>query len=145
MSDEVTNADLDLSDVSLERPLIDNQTVLCTTGNVKIEKSDDGQSQRVVIPLTLEAPVSCTKGNTLHVGFQVTDSILITPTGGLTMEIIKEKLARFQVAVLGLDRPKPFNAAECSGKRVLVAFAAEADKKDSSIIRQRVKKYIKAS
>lgn len=133
------NIDLDLSNVDLSRPLIDNQVKRCVTGNVTIEEKDG--KRNLVIPLTLEEPATGTGGREIQVGFVHTDRILLTPTGGLTEQMIKEKVARFQVAALGLKEPKPFNAAECSGKTVLVTFKTRPDKQDTEKLYQDVARY----
>lgn len=145
MSD-IDNADLDLSGVSLSRPLIDKQTLLCRTGEVKWETSEDGRFKNLVVPLTLEESAKSTKDEDIHIGFQHTDRILATPTGGLTLDMIKEKLARFQVAVLKLDKPEAFgDVSRYSGQLVKVAFKIRQDKNDPEKQYQDVAKFVKAS
>ncbi len=146
MSEEVLdNLDIDLSAVDLSRPLIDNQVVLCRTGEVKIEVNDSKQ-RRLVIPLTLEEPTTSTSGKPVNVGFQVTHSILITPTGGLTQERINEELAKFQMAVLKLEKPTQFGALEqYRNQLVRVKFATRPDRHDPTKLYQDAKAFIKAS
>lgn len=144
MSELLDNLDIDLSAVDLTRPLIDNQVVLVRTGEVKIETNDNGQ-KRLVVPLTLEEPATATNGRPVNVGFQVTHSFLITPTGKLTQERINEELAKFQVAVLKLDRPQPFGAlSQYRNQLVKVKFSTRADRDDASRVFQDVKAFIKA-
>lgn len=145
MSEMIDNLDIDLSAVDLTRPIIDNQVVLCRTGEVKIETNGSGQ-RRFVVPLTLEEPSTSTSGKPVNVGFVVTHSFLITPTGKLTQERINEELAKFQVAVLKLERPQPFGAlSQYRNQLVKVKFASRADRDDASRIFQDVKAWIKAS
>lgn len=141
MDETIDNIDLDLSLVELERPLLNNVVPLCTIGEAKIE-TKEGKS-RFVIPLQLEEAVVATNGKEVHPGFQVTDSIFMTPTGSLTQEIVNEKLARFQKAVLG--KQGRFVPAEFVGQKVRVMFETKPDRDDPSIQRQRVKRYLRAS
>lgn len=146
MSEEVLdNLDLDLSSVDLTRPIIDNQVLLVKTGEVKVEVNDQKQ-RRLVIPLTLEEPGTSVTGRPVNVGFQVTHSILITPTGKLTQERINEELAKFQVAVLKLDKPGPFGAvSQYRGQLVRAKFASRPDRDDPNKMYQDIKAWIKAS
>lgn len=145
MTDSIDNIDIDLSSVDLTRPLIDNQIVLCRTGEVKIEVNDNGQ-KRLVIPLTLEEPATSTTGRPVYVGFQVTHSMLITPTGKLTQERINEELAKFQVAVLKLEKPQAFGSlAQYRNQLVKVKFTTRPDRDDPNKLYQDVKAWLKAS
>lgn len=141
---ELENIDLDLSSVQLTRPLIDNQVVLVRTGEVKIEENEQKQ-KRLVIPLTLEEPAKATDGRDINPGYVVTHSILITPTGGLTQERINEELAKFQVAVLKLEKPGTFGAlSQYRNQLVKVKFTTRADRNDSTKLYQDAKAWIKA-
>lgn len=107
MSDEVlSNIDIDLSGVNIGQPVIDNQTPLCRTGEVKVVATNSGL-KRLVIPLVLEEPVTATSGRELQPGFQTTVGFLIEPTGGLTKERIAEELKKFKAAVLKLSPTDP--------------------------------------
>jgi hypothetical protein len=139
------NLDLDLSSVDLTRPLIDNQVVLARTGEVRIEMNEQKQ-KRLVIPLTLEEPATSTSGKPVNVGFQITHSILATPTGKLTQERINEELAKFQMAVLKLEKPTVFGPMEqYRNQLVRVKFSTRADKDDPNKLYQDAKAWIKAS
>ena len=138
------NLDVDLSNVDLSRPLIDNQVVLCRTGEVRVEVNEQKQ-KRLVIPLTLEEPATSTNGRELSPGFQVTHSILATPTGKLTQERINEELAKFQMAVLKLDKGEPFGSVErYRNQLVKVKFATRPDREDSTKLYQDARAWIKA-
>jgi hypothetical protein len=140
---ELSNLDLDLSSVDLSRPLIGGkQTKRCRIGNVTLEQQQ-GRGRNLVVPLTLEEPATDTNGKTVNPGFVVTDRILVDPTGGLTQEMINEKLARLQVAALKLDRPQKFAPADLIGREVLVTFNTRADKLDPSKLYQDVARYNK--
>lgn len=147
MSDSIEtldNLDIDLSAVDLTRPIIDNQVVLCRTGDVKVEVNDRGQ-KRLVIPLMLEEPSVAVNGKPVNVGFQVTHSILVTPTGKLTQERINEELAKFQMAVLKLDKPTSFGqTGQYSNQLVKAKFASRADRDDKTKLYQDVKAFLKA-
>ncbi len=139
------NIDIDLSTVDLTRPIIDNQVLLVKTGEVKIEVNEQKQ-RRLVIPLTLEEPGTSVAGKPVNVGFNVTHSMLITPTGGLTQERINEELAKFQVAVLKLEKPTQFGAlSQYRNQLVRAKFASRQDKNDPNKQFQDVKAWIKAS
>jgi hypothetical protein len=145
MSELIDNIDIDLSAVDLTRPLLDNQVLLVRTGEVKVEKNDNNQ-KRLIIPLTLEEPGTSTTGRPVNVGFQMTHSILITPTGKLTQDRINEELAKFQVAVLKLDKPQAFGAlSQYQGQTVRVKFSVRPDRDDPNKQYQDVKAWIKAS
>jgi hypothetical protein len=137
---ELSNLDIDLTGVDLSRPLLPRQTLRARIGEVKLEKQEN-RGRNLIIPLTLEEPGQDTAGRTVNPGFVVTDRILVDPTGGLTQEMINERLARLQVAALKLDRPGRFNAADLVGKEVLVTFDVRADKTDASKSYQDVKRY----
>lgn len=139
-----TNVDLDLSNTDISRPLFDNVFVVCTTGEVKVEVSEKGLKS-LVVPLVFDEPAIDTNGKSVNPGFTVTDRILITPTGGLTQQMINERLARFQVAALGLSKPQNFGSTEqYIGKKVKVQFKVRQDKNDANKVYQDVKSYSKA-
>lgn len=138
----IDNVDLDLSGVDLSRPLLDNQTILCRTGEVRFETEND--KTNLLVPLTLEGPGKSTTNKEVLPGFVHTDRILSTPVGKLTKEMIREKLARFQVATLKLKSPKLFTPEECSGQLVLVTFGTRPDRQDPSRLYQDVVRYSKA-
>lgn len=99
---------LDASDISLQGvelyPVLDNVSPLCRTGNVTVKRTKGGQ-RRLVIPLILEEPSKSAAGADLEVGRSITVGIMMEPSGGMTAERCAEELAKFQVAVLKLDRP----------------------------------------
>lgn len=143
MSDVVDNADIDLSNVDIGQPVIDNQTPLCRTGQVEVKATNSGH-RRLVIPLVLEEPATSTTGKALNVGFTTTVGFLIDPKGGLTQERINEELAKFQVAVLKLDKPTTFRMSDLSPYQgQLVRPKLVAQKNDPS--RQDVKAWLKAA
>lgn len=130
MSDtDLSNIDIDLTGVNIARPLLPRQTVKCRIGEVKLEKPD-GRGRSLVVPLTLEEPGKDTKDAVVHPGFVVTDRILLDPTGGLTQEMINERLARLQVAALKLKVPQKLDVRALIGQEVLVTFDTRPDKKD---------------
>lgn len=121
----IDHNDIDLSSVDLSRPVIDKQTIRCTVSDVKIEEKEGRKNFNIV--LNTEAPATSRDGKTLQPGFKHTESILMTPTGGLTQEMINEKLARFQKGVIGAQgRLMPLD--QYIGKQVDVTF--EADRKN---------------
>jgi hypothetical protein len=131
----IENDDLDLSQVDLSRPLIDQQTVRCRVADVKIEEKDGKKNFNVVV--TTEGAATSKDGKTLQPGFKHNESILMTPTGGLTQEMINEKLARFQKATLGTQgRLLPLD--QYVGKEVDVTFGVR-DGKDGQF--QTVKRW----
>lgn len=130
----------DLTGVEISRPIIADSLVRSRIGDLRITVDDKGQ-RRLNIPLTLEEPATSVDGKPVNVGFQHTDSILITPTGGLTQEIINEKLARFQTAALRTKTPGKFAPLDqYSGKEVLVKFGNRTG--NDGEIRQDVKRYL---
>lgn len=137
---ELSNLDIDLSGVDLSRPLLPRQTLRCRIGEVKLEKQEN-RGRNLVVPLTLEENGTDTNGRTVNVGFVVIDRILVDPTGGLTQEMINERLARLQVAALKLDKPGRFVAGDLTGRDVMVTFDVRADKQDSNKQYQDVKRY----
>jgi hypothetical protein len=133
----------DLTGIDVSRPLLPKQVLTVRTGDVRIEKSDDGSKRYLVVPLVLEETGKDTKGNPVNVGFSVTDRLLLTPTGGLTQQMINEKLARFQTAVLATDKPGPFGQLDqYQGKLVRVQFDVRADKQDPDNQFQDVRRYM---
>lgn len=138
-----TEVQRDLSNVDISRPLFDNVYVLCTTGEVRVEVNDGKKS--LVVPLVFQEPAVDTNGNTQHPGFVVTERILLTPTGGMTQDMIDKSLARFQVAALGLDKPQNFGSTtQYISKKIKVGFKLRTDKNDPSKIYQAVKSWSKA-
>jgi hypothetical protein len=139
-----TEIPIDLSNTDISRPLFDNVFVNCTTGEVKVEVSEKGLKS-LVVPLVFDEPATDTNGKQVQPGFTVTDRILITPTGGLTQQMINERLARFQVAALGLSKPQNFGATDqYISKKVKVGFKTRVDKNDASKVYQDVRSYSKA-
>lgn len=139
-----TSVDVDLSNTDISRPLFDNVFVNCTTGEVRVEKSENGLKS-LVVPLVFDEPATDTNGKQVQPGFVITDRILITPTGGLTQQMINERLARFQVAALGLSKPQNFGATEqYIAKKVKVGLKLRTDKNDATKVYQDVKSYSKA-
>lgn len=146
MSDLIDNLDLDLTGVQLTRPVIDNQTKRCLTGQVQFSKRDDNKLE-LVVPLQLDEPATSTDGKELQVGHKLAEQrILLTPTGGLTAEMVKEKLARFQIAVLDTTEPRKWGSdADYQGRPVYCKLAARADKDDPTRVYQDVKAWIAPS
>jgi hypothetical protein len=119
----------DLTGVEVGPPMLGDCLVHCTTGDVRIVAN--GDKRRLVIPLTLEEPAVDVDNKPVNPGVRLTDSIQLTPSGGLTQEIINEKLARFQVAVKREKRPGPFGPIDqYQGKTVLVKFGKRDDKRE---------------
>lgn len=146
MSDEIDNTDLDLTGVQLTRPVIDNQTKRCITGQVQRIKRED-KKQELVIPLQLDEPATSTDGKELQVGHKLAEQrILMTATGGLTDEMIREKVARFQIAVLDITEPRKWgDDTDYQGKPVYCKLAARADRDDPTKVYQDVKAWIAPS
>jgi len=132
MSDAISNVDLDLTGISVSRPLFDGVVVRCRIGEARIE-SEEGRSN-LVIPLQFEAAATSTDGREVTPGFQHTDRINLVVSGNRTPQMVKETIARFQCAALGLKEPKPgrFEASDVVGKLVDVRFSTRADRSDSS-------------
>lgn len=141
MSDVLDNIDLDLTGVELTPPVIDNQVVLCTTGEVRVEKTGTDK-RRLVIPLTIEEAVKSTSGKDLQPGYQTTVGFLIDESGGWTKERAKEALGKFKAAVLKLSSVEgAFGVLEpLRGQKVKVHFMAQRN----DPTRQDVKAWLKA-
>jgi hypothetical protein len=145
MIEELSNLDIDLTGVDISRPLLPRQNIRCLIGDLRIERSEPSKPRSLIIPLTLDEPAKDTKGDTVNPGFVVTDRILIDPTGGLTQVMINERLARFQVAALGLDKPGPFgDLSQYAGRKVTVTFDVRPDKQNPEMLYQDCKRYSKA-
>lgn len=143
MSDIMENIDIDLSSVSLSRPLLDNQVKQVRIGDAKVEKNDAGL-RKLVLPLTLEEPATAEDGREVQPGFQITHSFLIDPTGGLTETRIAEELKHWKAAALATRDPKvmdgPFGSPQqLVNKVVTVKFGIRIDRKDSTKRYQDVK------
>lgn len=142
----IDNTDIDLSGVSIARPLLPKQTLKCRTGEVKLEHHDK-MGRQVIVPLTLEEPGKDTNGNTVNIGFVVIDRIGIDAKGNRTQQMIGEQLGRFSAAALNLHETTnlpPFKLSDLSvygNKLVLVTFDTRADKQDASKLYQDVKRY----
>lgn len=138
----IDNGDLDLTGVVLSPPVFDKQTRRCITGQVKRVKN--GDKLELEIPLRLDEPATDTNGKEHQVGAMVgTQRILMTPTGGLTMDIIKEKLARFQAAVLDIEEPRKWgNDADYQGKPVYCRLKAKPKDGDPTVVFQDVASWI---
>lgn len=131
--DIISNTDLDLSSVEIGQPIIDNQLVLCRTGEVKWDTEKD----RLVIPLVLEEPATSTTGRELTIGFKTTLGINCKTSEKFPKERVLEELAKFQVAVLKLERPEKFgDPGRYSGQLVKVRFSKRDDKKDPTKVFQ---------
>lgn len=145
MSDnDLNNIDIDLTGVEISRPLLPRQTLKVRTGDVRVERRDGTGPKRLVIPLILEQPGTDSKGEEVGPGFTIIDSMLLEPTGKLTLEDIKRMLGQFQAAVKKLDKPDPGafgNAADYSGREVMATFDIRTDSKDASKQYQSVKRY----
>lgn len=130
----------DLTGVDISRPII-NGLVRCQIASVEPE-SKDGKDNLNVKLVTAEAATDI-NNKPVNPGFTHTDRILLTPTGGLTDQMIMEKLARVQCAALKQDKPQgPFAPLErYVGQFVNVRFAPRQDKNDPSITRQDIKSY----
>jgi len=149
---EVTN---DLSNADIVRPQFDNVRARCIIGDLKVEvrTSNDGKKIReLLIPLTLDEVTKSTDGKEVQPGFEIMGgkkpaaTILLTPVGGLTQEMINEKLAKFQVAALKLTKQEATlgDLSRYSGKPVVAVFGLRQDKKDASKTYQDVKGWSKA-
>lgn len=142
----IDNSDIDMSGVSLARPLLPKQTLRCRTGEVKLEATDK-MGRQLVVPVTLEEPGKDTKGNVVNVGFVVTGRIGLDAKGNRTQLMVQEQLGRFMVAALRLaqeDNLPPFKLSDLSvysGKELLVEFDTRPDKQDASKLYQDVKRY----
>ena len=145
----IDNQDLDLTGVPLKAPVIDKQWVLAMVKDLyweaKKTKAGDAAKQ-LVIELVTQEPATATDGRAVSPGFECTTNIWATPSGGLTQLMINQKVGRFQVAALQLAEPTKFGSPEqYIGKLVKGYYEAEADKKDPTLLYQRVSRWEKAS
>ena len=151
MTTPISNIDIDMSQVNLARPLIDNQIKLCKTGNVVVEAATDKRGAELVIPLTLEEPATDTNGATVQVGFTHAHRIGLDPKGNRTLEMIQRQLGTFMVAALdlkdangkaltkGLPNFRADDLSPYCGRDVRVLFATRPDKNDPNRLFQDVK------
>lgn len=62
-------------------------------------------------------------------GHVITERVILTPVGGLTLDMIKQKLARIMDAALG-NHDAEFNTADLVGKTVTVQVAVRPARED---------------
>lgn len=145
----IDNSDLDLTGVALRDPIIDKQWVRSRITGLRWEqltsnKTSDGKAVQLIIEAVTEEPATATDGRVVPVGHKSRINIFGTPTGGLTQDMINKRVGRFQVAALGLSEPVKFGSPEqYIGKLVKGYYEAEADKKDASILYQRINRWEK--
>lgn len=131
MSEVVSNVDLDLTGQSPSMPQFKDIVVQCTTGEVRIEEEEGKRTLKV--PLVFEEAATAVDGRVVQPGFNgCTVSIGLFTVGKRDKEMIQRDVLRFQCAALRIKQGKPFDAAECSGKRIGVAFSLRADRTDPS-------------
>lgn len=150
---EVTN---DLSNADIVRPQFDNVRARCIIGDLKVEvktSADGSKIRELLIPLTLDEPTKSTDERIVQPGFVIQGgkkpaaTILLTPVGGLTQEMINEKLAKFQVAALKLTKQEA-NLGDLSryaGLPIVAVFGLRRDKNDASKTYQDVKGWAKVA
>lgn len=89
----------DLSNVDVSRPLIDQTQTDFTISGVEVKQSDKDPSQySLVITLVTNYTTKSTKAQELKPGFKIIDRILLTPTGGMTQEMVEQSLKKFMLA-----------------------------------------------
>lgn len=102
----IDNSDMDLSG-SLRDPVIDKQWVKCRITNLyweQIETKKGEKAKQLVIGLVTDESTTAEDGRPIPAGHRPPNqTIFATPTGKLDMDSIRKRLARFQIAALGLD------------------------------------------
>lgn len=128
--DLISNIDLDLSEASSTRPLLDNVTVKCRVGDSSISRTQTGL-RRLVIPLITEEPSKDTSGKDVFPGFAVTHSFLLDEQGGWTKARAANELLVTKMAILNINeataKATPTDATQWTGKFVLVTFVVGKD------------------
>ena len=127
----ISNEDMDLTGVALRDPVIDKQWVRCRITDLYWEQIDakgGGKAKQLVIGLVTEEAATGNDGRPIAAGHRPPKvNIYATPTGGLTDEMIKKKVGRFQVAALGLAEPTKFGPPDqYIGRPIKAYFEAES-------------------
>lgn len=150
--DVIDNQDLDLTGTPLRDPVADKQWALSRITNLywealKSDKTPDGKAKQLVIELVNEEPLTGTDGRAINPGTLKTKvNIYATPVGGLTRDMINKKVARFQMAALGLTAPGKFGPPDqYVGKLVKAYYETEEGRQKDGTLFQRVSRWEKAS
>ena len=113
-------------------PQFENQVVQCLTGEVRIEADDEGRNS-LIIPLVFQEGATAVDGRQVPADFSgCSAQIGLFEVGKRTKDMIQRDVLRFQCAVLHIKQGKPFDPAECSGKKVGVAFSLRQDRQDAT-------------
>lgn len=146
--DVIDNSDLDLTGVPLRAPVIDKQWVVSTIRDLyweAVKKKDNTLAKKLVIELVTDEAATSTDGRAVPPGHQTQTDIWATPSGKLTQLMINQKVARFQVAALGLDEATVFGSPDqYIGKKVKAYYEAEQGDKDPQALFQRVSRWERA-
>jgi hypothetical protein len=114
---EIIDFGFDATEADIARPVMQNGVYDADVSFVRSEKTKNTQMQQLVMGFRLTQEAKDTNGKPINPGFTVIHRFLVEPTGGLTKQMIEDRLKRYQVGIAG---PGRVSTANWVGKSVRI-------------------------
>ena len=135
----------DLTNVSLDRPLLARGAVAFRVTSCTLEDSKDKSSKNIVIKLETVNEEKSSKGAPLRSGYKLTQYINLSPTskkGDDRTDMIVQDLKRFRLACTGLASGSFGDPGNYVGSTVVANIDIEDDANSSYGPQNRVKSFV---
>jgi len=124
---EIIDLGFDVTEADVARPVIKGGKYNATISYVRQEPSRKANLPQLLVGFRLSEPTKSIDGKDVGEGFTITQRILMQPTGGLTQQMINDRLKRIHFAAAG---PGRVTTAGWVGKPVQVRVSLREPHKD---------------